>query len=101
MEYVRIQKDGKMICPICENYLGRSQFGVPNYCRNCGTRLYDKTFEDLKENKEIVGKDCFVIYNKRVIKAVIVDESPKYYMVKIGSGNRNYLKDKVFFRQCQ
>ena len=52
------KKDGKMYCPICKCILGNGYNQCVNYCHNCGVRLFDKHYEDLKENKEIGRASC-------------------------------------------
>lgn len=91
------RKDEKMICPICNYVLGSWHDKSVNYCCNCGIRLLDKQYEDLKENKKIIGKRCYIVYGRKLIESEIVGESTKYYLVKVGNGNRNYLKEKVIF----
>lgn len=95
-EYIE-RKEEKMICPICRCTLGSWHDKCANYCYNCGVRLFDKDFEDLKENKEIIGKKCYIIYGRKLIESEIVGQSSKYYSVKIGNGIRNYSKEKVIF----
>lgn len=95
-EYIEI-KEEKMICPICKCVLGNWDKKCVNYCFNCGIRLFDKQYENLKVNKEIIGKKCYIIYGRKLIKSEILNESEKYYSVKVGNGMRNYLKEKVIF----